>query len=482
MFGFSGRPTLINVIIANNSGGDCVNLLPLNPASANNLIETAGNACGLTDGVNGNIIGADPTLGPLAGNGGATPTHALLPSSPAIDAGADASCPTTDQRGMPRPRGAHCDIGAFEAEAFYTLSVNVVGSGTVSPTGGSYLDGTPVSLEATPAAGWQFGGWSGDLSGSANPADLTMDGDKVITATFTMTHTTFLPLIYVSSDSNGEINGISFADEDILAYDPNSDSWAKFFDGSDVGLNSADVNAFFLLDDGSLLISLDQPQSLPGLGQVDDSDIVRFISTSWGETTAGSFEWYFDGSDVGLTVPTEDVDNITFGPDGKLVISTIGRFDIPGVGGQNEDLVAFTPTQLGQNTSGAWSLYFDGSDLSSQYNMEAISSAWIDPANGDIYLTTEGSFSIPGLSGGRADIILCHPVSLGDNSQCTLSFYWDGSDHGLGNKLIDGLFIGGPAAVEMTLTPLTGLDNINTGAGNTILYFPLILNTGPAGQ
>ena len=38
----------------------------------------------------------------------------LMPSSPAIDAGDDSTCPPTDQRGVPRPIGAHCDIGAFE--------------------------------------------------------------------------------------------------------------------------------------------------------------------------------------------------------------------------------------------------------------------------------------------------------------------------------------------------------------------------------
>ena len=43
-------------------------------------------------------------------------THALLPGSPAIDAAADAACPATDQRGVARPQGAHCDVGAFERE------------------------------------------------------------------------------------------------------------------------------------------------------------------------------------------------------------------------------------------------------------------------------------------------------------------------------------------------------------------------------
>jgi hypothetical protein len=55
-------------------------------------------------------------LGPLADNGGPTQTHALLPSSPAIDAGDNNGCPPTDQRGVARPSGLACDIGAYEVE------------------------------------------------------------------------------------------------------------------------------------------------------------------------------------------------------------------------------------------------------------------------------------------------------------------------------------------------------------------------------
>lgn len=52
----------------------------------------------------------------LADNGGQTLTHALIPGSQAIDAGDPASTLTEDQRGVSRPQGASCDIGAFELE------------------------------------------------------------------------------------------------------------------------------------------------------------------------------------------------------------------------------------------------------------------------------------------------------------------------------------------------------------------------------
>lgn len=61
----------------------------------------------------------DPGLGPLADNGGPTATLALLAGSPAVDAvpSTGAGCPPTDQRGVARPQGAACDIGAYERAA-----------------------------------------------------------------------------------------------------------------------------------------------------------------------------------------------------------------------------------------------------------------------------------------------------------------------------------------------------------------------------
>ena len=66
----------------------------------------------------------------------------------------------------------------------YSLTVNVVGGGSVTPQGGTYAADTVVQLTATPNTGWIFSGWSDDLTGNTNPADLTMDGDKTVTATF----------------------------------------------------------------------------------------------------------------------------------------------------------------------------------------------------------------------------------------------------------------------------------------------------------
>jgi len=96
IYGATKEVQAINSIVAGNSspGGDT-------------------NAA-LTTGSTNNIVGSDPKLGALAYNGGPTQTMLPLPDSTAIDGGSDADCPATDQRGVKRPQGAHCDIGAVE--------------------------------------------------------------------------------------------------------------------------------------------------------------------------------------------------------------------------------------------------------------------------------------------------------------------------------------------------------------------------------
>ncbi len=67
----------------------------------------------------------------------------------------------------------------------YSLTIDTVGEGSVSvDPPGPYVNGDQVTLTATAASHWYFTGWSGDLSGSSNPARLTIDGDETVTATF----------------------------------------------------------------------------------------------------------------------------------------------------------------------------------------------------------------------------------------------------------------------------------------------------------
>jgi hypothetical protein len=104
----SGFTVLTNAIVANSASGD--NCSGAITDGGHNLSSDA--SCAFT--ASGSLNGTDPLLGPLADHGGPTPTHALLPGSPAIDSGDNATCPSVDQRGEPRPMLSGCDIGAFE--------------------------------------------------------------------------------------------------------------------------------------------------------------------------------------------------------------------------------------------------------------------------------------------------------------------------------------------------------------------------------
>ena len=213
-----------------------------------------------------------------------------------------------------------------------------------------------------------------------------------------------------------------------------------YFDGSDVGV-TGDVDGLALMPDGSLLISLAAAATISGLGTVDDSDIIRFVPTTLGANTAGTFQWYFDGSDVGLTADSEDIDAIDFAPDGRLVVSTLGSFSVTGASGNDEDLFAFSSTSLGSATSGTWSWYFDGSDVGLTGSTEDVNGLWIDPANNRIYLTAAGAFSVTGVSGDGADSFVCTPGSLGATTSCTFNMYWDGSTFGFAGEIADGIDI-----------------------------------------
>jgi uncharacterized repeat protein (TIGR01451 family)/CSLREA domain-containing protein len=108
----SGTASLTATIVGNSFGADCRTLaLPAAIASLGHNLDTDG-SCGLTG--NGDLSAVDPLLGPLLNNGGATLTHALLAGSPAVDAAPGEVCPASDQRGIPRPQGSECDIGAYE--------------------------------------------------------------------------------------------------------------------------------------------------------------------------------------------------------------------------------------------------------------------------------------------------------------------------------------------------------------------------------
>jgi hypothetical protein len=280
--------------------------------------------------------------------------------------------------------------------------------------------------------------------------------------------------IYLSSSDNESVEGangveVHYRDEDILRCvphpvpgNPYDCEWTTFFDGSDVGLASADLEDFeFLVEAGqpypSIIFTLNKTFSIPNIGcspsplKVDDSDIVKFVPSSIGSNTAGCFSLYLKGADVGLTKGGEDIDALGFAPDGRLLISTIGSAKVPGPAGdihaKDEDLLAYDLVKK------EWSFYFDGSDIKLTRGGEDIAAVWVDngdnpggpPRDQNHYFSTKEDFdakSVNSISGENDEIFGCSPLKLGDKTECFLYDFFKeigADDQNLDD--IDGIYV-----------------------------------------
>jgi hypothetical protein len=163
--------------------------------------------------------------------------------------------------------------------------------------------------------------------------------------------------------------------------------------------------------------------------------VTRFCPTSLGDNTAGTFSWYFDGSDVGLSTTQERIDAFERLQDGRLLISTNGVATVPGPGGttitaQDEDLLVFTPAALGESTSGTWELFFDGSLIPGMATHDIISAS-VDPVTGDLYISLYKTFNILGVTGDFNDILKLKNTG----GVWTATKYFNGEDFGYTRRI-----------------------------------------------
>lgn len=261
-------------------------------------------------------------------------------------------------------------------------------------------------------------------------------------------------VLFVSSKSSNTISGLgTMRNEDIWTFDTDTGATTWHFDGSDVGLGSAALDGLHILPDGDILMSLTAAFSVPGLiggpggsTTVDDSDIIRFSPSNLGSATNGVFEFYFDGSDVGLTQNGEDVDGISIDADGDLNISTVGSASANGISGvRDEDVIWFVASSLGANTSGSFGFFIDGSDIGlSNSSSEDVDAVHIGAGNTPDYLSTLGTFSVSGLSGDDEDVFIFLPTSLGTSTAGSFQGLFDGSAEGMPTNVdISGVWIDG---------------------------------------
>jgi hypothetical protein len=171
---WGSSPRLTNVTFSNNSAGDAgghmYNRSSSNAIIVNSIFAGSGDIADDATGavaVSHSIVQAgcataaaltctnvrvtNPLLGPLQDNGGFANTMALGAGSPAIDAGLQAACPPRDERGVARPQGAGCDVGAYEVRAKKFVSQApldgwVLESSQNSGKGGTFNSTNPTLL------------------------------------------------------------------------------------------------------------------------------------------------------------------------------------------------------------------------------------------------------------------------------------------------------------------------------------------------
>lgn len=269
MFNNNSSPTLTNVTFsgntASNSGGGIYNTNDSSPAindvilwgDGTEITDVSGSAPIIRDSVveggcpGGatctNIITGNPNLGPLQDNGGYTQTMALGALSSAIDAGGvNSTCAGTDQRGVSRPQGAACDIGAFEVDNTAPIVVSTsLASSYTAPGPGSFTVTLNENVD-NPAG-------DSDPDDVTNPANylLVEDGPNGIFNTVSCAGGPVSDDIQIAVSSAGYNNGIFTATVTLAAALP-AGSYRLFVCGTtsivDLAQNPLNGGADYVFD------------------------------------------------------------------------------------------------------------------------------------------------------------------------------------------------------------------------------------------
>ncbi len=143
-----GALQIYDTIVADNTGSAAPDLYGSVTSQGHNLIGNTNGSSGFTAS---DLLNVNPQLGQLQNNGGPTQTMALLPGSPAINAGDNTNAPAYDQRGpgFARIVGGTIDIGAFENQSSSTQASSLAVTGFPSTiTAGNSGSFTVTALNA----------------------------------------------------------------------------------------------------------------------------------------------------------------------------------------------------------------------------------------------------------------------------------------------------------------------------------------------
>ncbi len=261
---------------------------------------------------------------------------------------------------------------------------------------------------------------------------------------------------YVSADQDGLGGRFARKQSDLLYrdYDNKGLHWDLAFDASDVGITK-DVAAAEFLPNGTLLLTLGAAQNVPGLGKVTPWDVIRFVPgpSGLGDYTAGVFEWYLDGSDVGLTAAGEKIDAIALtstDPDEfAIAVSLTGSGSVTKTGGgalavSDEDMMRLDNPVYGGNSGGTWSLYVQGAALPGMMAEELNGATSLEPfaglnAGNNWLWLIQNAFTVDGVVGEARDVLNVRQGFTATDLEA-LGLTPDN----LGDKRLDAITIGPP--------------------------------------
>ncbi len=225
---------------------------------------------------------------------------------------------------------------------------------------------------------------------------------------------------------------------------------------------------------GPLLFSLGSSATLSG-ATYQNEDIVAWDGTA--------FTMFFDGSDV---MPTSfTIDGFAFVGTNEILVTFTEASSLPGAGSfDDSDVLRFQATSLGGTTAGTWSMYFDASDVGLSSSEEDVDGLEMLP-NGQLLISTTGSFSVTGVSGKDEDVIKFAPTMLGTTTNGSWSMYFDGSDVSLNNDRgaedIDGLAVSGSGSLYLSTTGSFSVPDLSGQDEDIFVFAPATLGSATAG-
>ena len=190
-----------------NGSGNTTRSVSLTASAVSTAVTVATNPAGLQISVDGTAYTAPRTFNWTAGS-----SHTLSLSSPQNGtsgtryAYASWSDSGAQSHSITVPSSATTYTANFTTQYSLTASANPAAGGAVSPSGTNwYTNGQSINLSATPNSGYNFGGWSGIISGTANPVPITMDGPKSATANF-ISQTQYTLTVNASPSGSGSVS------------------------------------------------------------------------------------------------------------------------------------------------------------------------------------------------------------------------------------------------------------------------------------